>query len=400
LKYTWKNEIQKWIGESTNITMINKGTDQIQDEDGYIIASYELATKLRDVLKRLKYDIAIVDESHYLKNVKSKRTKGLTPVLKKMKHVLLLTGTPCLNRSCELFSQAHIVRKEFFPKWRPYTKRYCDGQMSILGFFEYSGNTNKEELHWLTKKTVMIRRMKKDVLKDLPKLIRSQIYLETPPSRSNKLKPKFAEWKQINKDMPKMVPASKQIREAAFRRKAIISELFRMTAEAKLPAVKKLVADLAATGTTFIIFGHHQHFLNGICETLESSNTRYMKIDGSTSLKKRDEYVNDFQAGKIQVAVLSLLAASTGLTLTACSTLLFGELYWTSGQLLQGESRISRIGATETSDIRYVISRDTLDEHLFKMVSFKQENVDKTLDGAKFVEFAGLQSMIEAVEGV
>ena len=119
-----------------------------------------------------------------------------------------------------------------------------------------------------------------------------------------------------------------------------------------------------------------------------------MKIDGSTSLKKRDEYVNNFQAGKIQVAVLSILAASTGLTLTACSTLIFGELYWTSGQLLQSESRIHRIGQTETSDVRYtLLLRDTLDDHLFKMVSFKQENVDRMLDGAKFVEFAGLESM-------
>ena len=397
LRLNWKHEIHKWIGEHVNVMVISKGSEDIPDEDGYLITSYELATKKQDDLKKLKYDIAVVDESHYLKSFKSKRTKKLTPVLKKMKHCLLLTGTPCLNRSCELYTQTHIVRKEFFPKWRPYTKRYCNGNLSMLGFYEYSGNTNREELHWLSKKTVMIRRMKKDVLKDLPKLIRSQIYLETPPSKSNKLKGLFKEWKEINKNMPKMVPASKEIQAAAFRRKSIISELFRKTAEAKLPAVQKLVADLASTGVKFIIFGHHQHFLNGICETLEAGDITHMKIDGATSLKKRDEYVTEFQAGRIQVAVLSLLAASTGLTLTACSTLIFGELYWTSGQLLQGEARINRIGATETSDIRYVIAKDTLDDHMFKMVSFKQENVDRMLDGAKFVEFAGLESMEDTI---
>jgi len=393
LRLNWKHEIHKWVGMTTNTMVISKGSEEIMDEDGYLITSYELATKKQDDLKKLKYDIAVVDESHYLKSNKSKRTKKLSPVLKKMKHCLLLTGTPCVNRSCELFSQANIVRKEFFPKWRPYTKRYCNGQMSMAGYYEFSGNTNREELHWLSKKTVMIRRRKKDVLKDLPKLIRSQIYLETPAVRSNKLKPLFRDWKEINKAMPKMVPASKEIQAATFRRKAIISELFRKTAEAKLPAVQRLVADLASTGVKFIIFGHHQHFLNGICETLESGDITYMKIDGSTSLQKRDEYVNSFQAGKIQVAVLSILAASTGLTLTACSTLIFGELYWTSGQLLQSESRIHRIGQTETSDIRYILAKDTLDDHLFKMVSFKQENVDRMLDGAKFVEFAGLESM-------
>jgi SWI/SNF-related matrix-associated actin-dependent regulator 1 of chromatin subfamily A len=134
-------------------------------------------------------------------------------------------------------------------------------------------------------------------------------------------------------------------------------------------------------------------FLDGLCETLDKNNTTYMRIDGKTSLEKRDQYVNDFQNGDVQVAVLSLLAASTGLTLTSCSTLLFGELYWVSGTILQAECRINRIGATETSDIRYIIANDTLDPHLFKMINYKQENVDRALDGAKFVEFQGLESM-------
>lgn len=393
LRYNWQTEIKRWIGFGTNVMLINKGSDPILDVDGYLVCSYELATKKRDELKKLKYDIAVVDESHYLKNFKAKRTKGLTPVLKKMKHCLLLTGTPCLNRSCELFSQAHIIRKDFFPKWRPYTKRYCDGKISLLGFYDASGNTNREELHWLSKKTVMIRRMKKDVLKDLPKLIRSQIYLETPPARSKPLKPLFDEWREINKKMPMMQPASKEIKDAAFRRKALISELFLKTAEAKLPAVQKVVADLAQQGIKFIVFGYHSLFLDGICETLDKNNTTYMRIDGTTSLEKRDQYVTEFQNGDVQVAVLSLLAASTGLTLTACSTLVFGELYWVSGTILQAECRINRIGATETSDIRYVIANDTLDPHLFKMISYKQENLDKTLDGGKFVEFQGLESM-------
>ncbi len=381
LRYNWEAEIKKWIGEWTNIIMIKKGTDDIDDEDGFVITSYELATKKKDDLKRLKYQMAVVDESHYLKGHRTKRTRGLTPVLKKMTHTILLTGTPCLNRPCELFSQAHIVRPEYFKKWRPYTKRYCDGQMSPLGFYEFGGKSNQSELHWLSKQTVMIRRMKKDVLKDLPPKIRTQMYLPTPPGKSRPLKPLFQEWKQINKEIRTMVPCSKEIKEAAFRRKTIIGQLFLKTGEAKLSAVQTVIKDLVAQDVKFIVFAYHMSFMDGICETLAASNTTYMRIDGSTSLEKRNEYVDDFQNGKIQVAVLSLLAASTGLTLTACSTLLFAQLYYVPGVMAQAEDRINRIGATQTSDIRYLIAKDTLDEHLYKMLNWKLETLHNLLDG-------------------
>lgn len=393
LRFNWCNEIKKWIGKSTSVQIIKKGSDFILNQDGYLVTSYELATKKKDELKKFKFQCAIVDESHYLKSHKSKRTKGLTPVLKKMKTILLLTGTPCLNRSCELFSQAHIVRPQFFKNWRNYTKRYCDGQISILGFYEYSGNTNKEELHWLSQQTVMIRRKKNDVLKDLPLLMRSQVYFDIPEARSKVLKPLFKEWKQINKDIPKMVSASKQVRDAAFRRKAIISELFQKTAEAKLIEIQNYVKDMIASGIKFLIFGYHSKMLDAICETCKQCNASHFRIDGKTSLDKRNEYVNAFQENKIQVAVLSLLAASTGLTLTRASTVIFAELYWTSGTLLQAECRCHRIGQKQSCDIRYIIAKDTLDTHLFKMVSFKQENLDKTLDGGRHVDFYGLEDM-------
>ena len=79
-------------------------------------------TKKKDDLKKLKYEMAICDESHYLKSHSTKRTKGLTPVLKKMKHVILLTGTPALNRPCELYPQAHIIQPQFFKRWKTYTR--------------------------------------------------------------------------------------------------------------------------------------------------------------------------------------------------------------------------------------------------------------------------------------
>ena len=122
-------------------------------------------------------------------------------------------------------------------------------------------------------------------------------------------------------------------------------------------------------------------FMDGICETLDNLNTSYIRIDGSTPLKKRNENVEDFQNNRAQVAVLSLLAASTGLTLTASSTMVFGELYYVPGTILQAEDRIHRVSQTNQCDIRYIIAKDTLDEHIYKMLKWKLETLDNLLDG-------------------
>ena len=106
-----------------------------------------------------------------------------------------------------------------------------------------------------------------------------------------------------------------------------------------------------------------------------------MRIDGDTPIKKRQGLVDDFQTGDVQVAVLSLLAASTGLTLTATSIVLFAELYFVPGTILQAEDRVHRIGQENACDIRFIIAKGSLDEHIWKMLHFKLATLDTALDG-------------------
>lgn len=395
LRYNWGKEIKKWLGE-VDTFLINKGTDEIPDKDGFLVASYELATKKVDVLKKMNYEIAICDESHYLKGHKTKRTKGLTPMLKKVPKVLLLSGTPALNRPCELYPQAHILQPKFFQTWKKFTTRYCNGQMSPLGFYDFSGHSNEAELTYMARKLFMIRRVKRDVLTDLPPKCRSEFYLPTAANKTRKLKPLFSEWQTINKEIKTMVPCSNEIKKASFRRKVLIGELFRFTAEAKLSMVQKVVKDLAAEGQKFIIFCYHMHFMDGLCDVL--SDIPYIRIDGSTKQETRDQMVEDFQNNKAQVAVLSILAASTGLTLTACSTVLFGELYFVPGTVLQAEDRIHRIGQKNTCDIRFLIAKDTLDDHVFKLLSYKLETLDNILDARHDRSLAGEKIELEGFE--
>ena len=383
LRFNWKAEFNKWLGIE-EVCLIKKGKDVI---NGYpVITSYELAVKKKDDLLRYGFDMVICDESHYMKNHKTKRTRGLAPLIRRIDKALLLTGTPALNRPSELYSQANMIRKEFFPKFKHFAERYCDRKMSPLGYWDDSGSSNPHEVHWLSKKTVMIRRLKRDVLKDLPNKHRSQLHMDMNARDTYEMIPLFDEWKKLNQAIPKMQPCSKAVQAADFRRKCIINEIFGLTAEAKCNVMKTLVKDVMDTGIQFLVFCYHKSLMNAIEEACDG---KAMRIDGDTPTEKRHQYVKDFQAGKYQVAVLSMLAAGTGITLTAASHVIFAELYWVPGVLMQSEDRVHRIGQENPCHIQYVICKDTLDPYIYKSIQWKLDTIDGCLDQRTDRNFKG-----------
>ncbi len=140
---------------------------------------------------------------------------------------------------------------------------------------------------------------------------------------------------------------------------------------------KKVVKDMVDQGLKFIVFCYHKKLMDEIQEVCPSN----IRIDGDTPIEKRQQLVDDFQQGDVQVAVLSLLAASTGLTLTATSIVLFAELYFVPGTILQAEDRVHRIGQKSACDIRFIIAKGSLDEHIWKMLHYKLATLDTALDG-------------------
>lgn len=104
-----------------------------------------------------------------MKNPTAKRTETLVPILSKCKHIILLTGTPALAKPKELFPLLQIIRPDIFTHFKEFGNRYCDPKPSKwCKGLDYEGYSNTKELHLLLTKRIMIRRLKKDVLKELP----------------------------------------------------------------------------------------------------------------------------------------------------------------------------------------------------------------------------------------
>ncbi len=178
LRYTWPAEIEKFYPSlPTTAVYIVKGFD---DCDFYsnsnkrsrikiVIATYSLLqnrSAASRVLQQFKFKCIIADESHNLKEKNSQRCKLAMPLLLNAKRLLLLTGTPALARPVELWSQLHCLDSKLFGSYTAFTKKYCNARRGRFGW-DVSGLSNADELHEKLKR-IMVRRLKADVLKDLP----------------------------------------------------------------------------------------------------------------------------------------------------------------------------------------------------------------------------------------
>lgn len=140
--------------------------------------SYDLATKKHEEIKSHAFKIFIADEAHYLKSRDSKRSKTMVPLMSDAKRVILVSGTPMINRPVEMFNLLKIIRPDIICNFTEFVQRYCDPKESPYGM-DYSGNNCIRELHFILGKSIMIRRLKQDVLSELPDKRRQKIEVET-----------------------------------------------------------------------------------------------------------------------------------------------------------------------------------------------------------------------------
>lgn len=362
LTLNWVREAAKWGLELLRVT----GKDPIPS--GSFVISYDIAAKR---VAELGSCVCIVlDESQYVKSHKTKRTKNLRGLVLRTPHAFLLSGTPCPNRPVELYSQLAMLQPRCFGTYTNFAQRYCGAKRSPLGFVDVSGATNKEELAYRLQATCVIRRLKRDVLTDLPLKTRTRVDLVVTKSRD--IERHKRRWQELNRAEQTGELSHAEVLE----RQRIVSELFRCTCLAKSNAVRKYCTDLP---DNIIVFCYHQQMMDAVCEVLPN----HIRIDGKTPMEARQQRIDSFQAGEFTHAVLSIGACSTGLTITACSTIVFAEMYFVPGILLQAEDRCHRIGQTNPVDIRYLVASNTLDEHVYKMVQNKLKTIDQCLDGRK-----------------
>ena len=417
-RFHWEHEFRTWLpdedyipaGESGVLVVTSQAMAEFIGEAMIVIVSYDLAHRdtVCDALYKMRPNVVICDESHYLKNGKARRTQKLLPLLTGAKRAILMSGTPALSRPNEIFTQLKAIDQDKWNDPHLFSKRYCQSRRVKEGD-TYTHASNIEELHTLLTASIMLRRIKANILKQLPKkkrLTRTvhvedktvaaelRADLEEFRERASELAELSADARRLKRKRPRAASfveeektevidiEAQQRKEMAQQKKALLMSLFRRTGPAKLPAaelrIKELLSDEA--GEKILVFGHHRTVLDylskGILRTVP-----HIVINGSTAPRDRQALATKFQTDpRVRVAVLGITAAGVALTLTAASRVIFTELYWTPAALLQAEDRSHRIGQTAEVKVEYLLAPDTVDDLLWPLVHHKMKLLGELFD--------------------
>ncbi|CBY20066.1 unnamed protein product [Oikopleura dioica] len=395
VKFNWLIELSNWIGEivsKDSILVLYTGKDvaKIRNTLKVVITSYEMTTKIVNSGKHMtdtsifseendrksRFRMVILDESHYIKTATAQRAKSTKLICNGAARVLCLSGTPALAKPIELHSQIEVVSKDLFSNRHSFGQRYCAAYKSKYGW-NYSGSDNLQELNLILSKTIMIRRLKSQVLKDLPPKIRKIIYMKVTDSpmmkKCNKI---FQNIQKLPAQMTKndfkemeLEKLSDKFEEADSSPLTIWNKWYCATGDAKIKAVSEyLIEKLENESEKIIVFAHHRAVIDSLEQNISPKiKGNLIKITGSTRSDDRTTYVEQFQNNEnIKCALLSITAVNMGVTLTKASTVVFAELHYTPGVMVQAEDRAHRIGRETDVNIEYLIAKNTADEWIWR----------------------------------
>jgi len=370
-KYVWKSEIRKHTKFSGRI-LSGQTPCRFKPRDITII-NYDVLTYWKDTLKDMDFNTLILDESHYIKSYKAKRTKAVISLGKRIPHVIALSGTPLTNRPKELYQTLHLIVPKLFPSFVPYAFRYCNRRMLPWGWDD-NGASHLNELHEKLKKTCMIRRTKEQVLPELPHKRRMVIPLPID---------KVTEYEEAENDFITWL-TKKDTKKAA---KALLAEklvqlgyLKRLAAELKMRSVFNWIDNfLEETDEKLVVFTLHKKIIQ---QLIAKYGKQSVVVDGSVSMKQRQKNIKQFQEKKgTRIFIGQLIAAGTAITLTAASTAVFIELDWVPGNHIQAEDRLHRIGQKNCVWVYYLVAKGTIEQKLCKILQEKAAIITSVLDG-------------------
>ncbi|KAJ8004397.1 hypothetical protein DPEC_G00135290 [Dallia pectoralis] len=383
VRFTWAEAFRRWLPsvQPDSINVVVKGKDNLRC--GLVnIISYDLLSRMDKQQTTNPFNVLIMDESHFLKNMKTARCKAALPLLKAAKRVILLSGTPAMSRPSELYTQILAVNPSLFPRFHDFGKRYCDARQLQWGW-DYSGSSNLVELKLVLEKSLMLRRLKSDVLSQLPAKQRKVVTVTTDGVNSRTKSALAAAARQLAQGQNKM------------KEKEALLVFFNHTAEAKIKAIIEYIHDMLECGRhKFLVFAHHRCVLDSITQELREKDVSSIRIDGSTPSSERQQLCDQFQdTERSCVAVLSITAANMGITLHSAALVVFAELFWNPGVLIQAEDRVHRIGQTSNVDIHYLVAKGTADDYLWPMIQEKMNVLEQVgLSESNFSENAECSS--------
>lgn len=357
MTFNWLEEGYTWLVDQS--AAVVEGERAPLPETDVVIVSYELLGN--PALREVEWDLVIFDEAHNLKNRKSLRYRQARRLAARRR--VFMTGTPIWNRPQDLWTVFNWVAPEAFPNEASFRRLYGVTETTL----EEERQKRIARLGSLINGTIMIRRLKSEVLRELPPKHRELVPVEAPEGQvvrlSRRSRDLLGRARAVNDGA---LPQAERMRI-----KADLTALRLEVARAKLPAVIQAAREvLVEDDEPLVIFAYHKEIAEAIYAALQG-NRRIEIITSDVSHKRRFQIVRALQAGELDGVVCTMGAAGVGLTMTRAAIVFFAELSWTPAEILQAEDRLHRRGQLRAVLVRYFVIDGTIDAYMARLVDDK-----------------------------
>lgn len=360
----WAREIERFTGKKTTIWASKDKAGRIDAQ--YHVINYDIVGARMDELRKAGFELMVCDEATFLKNRQTKRAKAILGDYKqrklypgiKTKHVIFLTGTPILNKPIEAFVLLNFLDKDRFSNFFQFTQKY--------GGWKGEDGRNLDDLHHRTK-DLIIRRLKKDILTELPAKQRNDLYVELTIDEQKEyqdlLNKLFRKWKVLGKPTIAEMPAIQNY-----------------LIERKMPRLIEMVDEMISQDRGILIYSCY-------VEPLKKLAKHYGKqaamIHGQLNTTERQKSIDALKDGSAKVGLFSIGAGAMGIDglQHSIDTVVFLDRWWVPAIHEQAEDRLFRIGQTKQVQAYYMTCEGTIDEYMGTILREKQQMIDQVVDG-------------------
>jgi SNF2 family DNA or RNA helicase len=387
LKLNWMRELERWLPART--AQMLDGNRGVVPAADVTVVNYDIVAGRLEALTALAPRAVVLDESHYCKSPRAKRTQAaqqLSAAVPREGLVLALTGTPLLNRPPELISQLRILgRLGDFGSGAQFGERF-------------QGPDAYQRLHWHLRARCFVRRLKADVLPQLPAKTRAVV----PIALDNLSEYRLAEEDVIAwlRSQPLDLGVLDAKVAAALRAERLVrlNALKLLAARGKLQAALHWIHDFLTSGEPLVVFARHREIQHAVCERFPDA----LHVLGSDTQRARDRAVREFQGETTErgrLIVCSIEVAGQGITLTRASNVAFLELDWTPAKHDQAEDRCHRIGQQDAVNATYLLAADTIDETIASLLERKRAVIGAVTDGRDGDEQGVVDALVADLRG-
>ena len=390
LKLNWLRELSLWLPHRSAQALTGTRGDAPVAQADVTVVNYDIVAARLSTLSAIGPRALVLDESHYCKNAAAKRTQAvqqLSTAVPRDGLVLALTGTPVMNRPPELISQLRILgRLADFGSGAQFGKRFRGADAHL-------------RLHWHLRARCFARRLKADVLPQLPAKTRAVVPIELDNEPEYRLAEKdLIAWLQ---SQPLDLHELDARVAAALRAERLVrlNALKLLAARGKLAAALAWIHDFLSSGERLVVFAHHREIQRALLERFPGA----LHILGADSPVARDAALQAFQApddgGRNQLIVCSIEVAGHGITLTQASNVAFLELDWTPAKHDQAEDRCHRFGQEDTVNASYLLAAGTVDETIATLLERKRAVIGAVTDGLEQDEEGVVDALVRELRG-